>query len=187
MEIKIEEEDLIRLLKEYVTHYGFDLTNKDIQITFMAGRKHASYALIKILEPEDTFVSSTAISLATDSKGSTDPIDVEKKEEQKIEKKDTKEEINKSPEPKVKSEVKVETEPKKAGRPKGSTKKIEKKETPTFTSGNSLGNMLGFDSSNEDIVNEEKDTLEQIDSKKSEVTENSKSVSDSLNTLFGIK
>lgn len=55
MDIIVTQEDLTRLLKEYVTHLGINITDKDILVDFKAGRKHPSYAVISVMEKTDTF------------------------------------------------------------------------------------------------------------------------------------
>ena len=59
MQLKIDEVDLTRMIKEYVNHLGISTDDKKIKVKFISGRKHPSYAVVTILEKEDTFVSST--------------------------------------------------------------------------------------------------------------------------------
>lgn len=135
MEIKVGEEDLIRLLKEYIEHYGVDLKDKDIHVSFMAGRKHASHAIIEILEKDDTFVSSTSVSLNENSVSSVEPVDAVS----------------------ITEIVKPKLEPEKATKKKRAAKK---KVDPVFDiSKGNLSAMLGFEDAGKDLIKEEEDHL----------------------------
>lgn len=64
MELTLNAEDLQRMVKEYVQHNGFDLTNHDIKITTKGGRVYDPFLVLEILEKEDTFstdVGTTAV------------------------------------------------------------------------------------------------------------------------------